>query len=164
MAQDGISMAEKERAAVCGMGNALYGDDGIGPAFIRGAKGVGRKEDPDVLLLDCGNSPGLKLKEIISFSPSVVIIISAVDMGRGEGTVLLLEPAEAKKALLSSHKVDAEMFLRYLEGTLPARIFFIGVQPGKSSQGGIMGPAARNALTIVRRLADEILEEHGLRL
>jgi hydrogenase maturation protease len=156
-------MKGNARIAICGMGNRLYGDDGIGPAFIRQAAGVGRRDDGSVLLLDCGKSPGQKLKEIISFSPSVVIVVSAADMGRGAGTVLLLSMEQAKKALLSSHKVDSGMFLRYLEGTLSSgtRIFFIGVQPEKSSHGGLLSPSGRNALTLVRRLVDEILQEHG---
>jgi hydrogenase maturation protease len=154
------------RVVVCGMGNVLCGDDGIGPSFIRETKGVGRRDDGSVMLLDCGKSPGLKLKEIISFSPSVVIVVSAADMERGAGTVLLLTPAEAKNALLSAHKVDCQMFMRYLEGTLSGgtEIFFVGVQPEKSSHGGVMSPSGRSALTLVRRMVDELLSEHGARL
>jgi len=162
-----MAIPGKARAVVCGMGNVLYGDDGAGPAFIRDARGVGRNDgEGGVALIDCGKSPGQKLKEIISLSPSIVIVVSAADIGRGPGTVQLLSIEQAKKALLASHKVDAEMFLRYLEGTLPAgaRIFFVGVQPGPSSQGGMLSPAGKSALIIVRRTVDEILEESGLRL
>jgi hydrogenase maturation protease len=154
------------RIVVCGMGNTLCGDDGIGPAFIREAKGVGRKDDGNVLLMDCGKSPGLKLREIVALSPSVVIVVSAADMGRGAGTVQLLSGEEAKNALLSAHKVDCQMFMRYLGGTLPGgtEVFFVCVQPEKSSHGGVMSPSGRSALTLVRRMVDEILSEHGARL
>lgn len=160
-------MSGKARAVVCGIGNVLYGDDGIGPALIRDARGVGRSDgEGGVFLMDCGKSPGQKLREIISLSPSVVILVCAVGIGRGAGTVELLSPEQAKKALLSSHKVDAGMFLRYLQGTLPAgaKIFFIGVQPGPSSQGGMLSPSGKGALIIVRRMVEEILSEDGLRL
>jgi coenzyme F420 hydrogenase subunit delta len=156
-------MAGNTHIVVCGMGNALYGDDGIGPAFIRQAKGVGRMGGGDVVLLDCGKSPGQKLKEIVSFLPSVVVVVSAADMGRSAGAVQLFSTEDAKKALLSSHKVDFEMFLRYLEGTLPeeAKIFVICVQPGPCAHGGMLSPAGKNALMLVARLLDEILSEHG---
>ena len=146
--------ADKPRAAICGIGNRLFGDDGIGPAAVEDLRRY--VKSCRVLVADCGASPGQSLKKLLSFQASVVVVIGAVDMGRTAGTVQLLTADDARRMLLSTHKVDYGMFLRYLQNSLQAKIHFIGVQPKGEKNGDGLSPECRKSLMTVRDMAAEL--------
>ncbi len=145
----------RKRFCICGIGNRLYGDDGVGPASLDEI----RKQTGDdcILFIDCGRSASAHTKKIISFLPDVIIIISSVEMGRTAGAVEELGLQDAKGALESSHKVEAQMLIGYLEKTTKADIRFIGVQPENTRDGDGISPACRGAMIIIRGIVTGIM-------
>jgi hydrogenase 3 maturation protease len=141
-------MEGKKRVFVCGIGNTHYGDDGIGPVAVSELRASVARDD--LVFIDCGRSPGRYIGEVISAMPDKVIVISALDMERSPGAVEVLELEDARRMLLSSRKVEAGMFLRYLENSMKGPVFFIGVQPRNSGNGDTMSPDCRSALILLK--------------
>ena len=143
------------RVVICGIGNKLYGDEGIGPeSLIELKKEVKRK---DVLFLDCGRSPQDKTKKVLDYKPAKVIIISALDMKKGTGMVEELEPKTAKRFLMDDGQVDVGMFVGYLSNALEGKVLFVGYQPWSREKGHTLSLEARNALIIIKELVLESL-------
>lgn len=145
-----------KRVVICGVGNRLYGDEGIGPESLAEI----RKEvsGENLIFLDCGRSPQDRTKEVLDFKPDLVVIISALDMKKGSGIVEQLEPDKAKGHLYKDGQVDVGMFVGYLDNALGGNVIFIGFQPRSTKKGYTLSPEARNALIIIRETVKDIIE------
>jgi len=115
------------KVCVCGIGNILRGDDGIGPFVVKRLKGKINKKN--ILWLDCGESPENHLKTIKLFAPDKIIIIDAVEMGMSPGTVRMINPDRIKGESFSTHKLPLKLLLNYLKREINVEIIFIGIQP-----------------------------------
>ncbi len=142
-----------KRTLVCGIGNTLYGDDGVGPAVLQELKGL---TGSGVELLDCGRSPSVYSSRILRMRPARVIVVVAASMGRGAGNVAVLRSDEAKRFLHEGHDVDYGMFISYLESIVPA-VAVVAVQPKSSRNGEGMSAECRSAVTVARETVLEIV-------
>jgi len=141
------------KTAICGIGNLLRGDDGIGPAVI---ELLSKRILPeDVLLLDCSTAPESFAGKIIRFAPDRVLVIDAVEMGESPGKVAEISLDRVKTMMVSTHKMPVNLFINYLERSLPgASIIFIGVQQ-KSAEFG--QPMSGECAEAAKRLEGLIL-------
>jgi hydrogenase 3 maturation protease len=143
------------RVAVCGIGNRIRGDDGIGPEAIDALRGD--IQDRDVLLLDCESSPESFLGELQAFSPEKVILIDAVDLGKPPGSIDLVDIHTIKRQAMSTHKLPLNLFIDYLQARMRFKLIFIGVQPGQTSLDTSMSEEARQAIPLVKELVRQHL-------
>jgi len=129
---------------ILGVGNALRGDDGIGPALIRNLQGkVGCG------LLDCGETPENYLQKIIDFRASTIIIVDAGEWGGLPGEIRQIRPEEIANPSFAGHTASLRLSLDYLRAHLRARIIIIGVQSGKREFLDPLSPEAKRALKIL---------------
>lgn len=140
------------RTAVCGIGNPLRGDDGVGPLLLRCLKG--KLDDKETLLLDCGSTPESFSKDIIAFRPDRLLIVDAADFGARPGEWKTLDVDEIPKFGLSTHSMPLSVFIKYILGRHKCEIVFLGIQPDKAHLGLSdkegLSPACRKALDEVR--------------
>jgi len=132
------------KVAVCGIGNPMRGDDGVGPLAVT----MLRKEitSKDVLLLDCGTTPENYLGKVEKFSPGRVIIIDAVEMGTRPGEFAIVDVQKIKGLLISTHKIPVRLFVEYLDKKLKVEIVFIGMQPKTIVFGSGMSGECESAI------------------
>jgi hydrogenase 3 maturation protease len=129
---------------ILGVGNALRGDDGIGPALIRNLQGkVGCG------VLDCGETPENYLQKIIDFRASTIIIVDAADWGGPPGEIRQIRPEEISNPSFSGHNASLRLSLDYLRAHLRARIIIIGVQSGKREFLDPISPETKRAIGIL---------------
>ncbi len=143
------------KIAICGVGNRLRGDDGIGPMVIEelSREDINKK---NVLLLDCQSVPESFIFKIEEFKPKKVIIIDAVELGKEPGTIEEVDINRIKGQLMSTHKLPVSLFIDYLQKKLEDyRIVFIGVQPENTGFGSRMSRECREA---VGKAKDMVLE------
>ncbi|MCF7802320.1 MAG: hydrogenase maturation protease [Candidatus Marinimicrobia bacterium] len=134
---------------VIGVGNPLFGDDGVGIAVIEAL----RATQLDMELID-GGTDALGLLEYFADRKRLVIV-DAARMGEKPGAVRCFDPAEADLILkwdhLSLHGVglaEAWQLATKLD-MLPEKLWVIGVQPGVVRVTNHLSVAVRNAVPIV---------------
>lgn len=143
------------RVAVCGIGNRIRGDDGVGPEVIRTLRP--ELEGDNVLLLDCEETPESFLGELQGFSPEKVILVDAVDLGKPAGSLGLVDIHSVKKQAMSTHKLPLNLFIDYLQGKMRFKLVFIGVQPKNTGLNAEMSEEVRKAIPFVRELVRQNL-------
>lgn len=146
--------ARDVKVAVCGIGNRIRGDDGVGPEVVSAL--VPEVGDKGVLLLDCDSNPENMLGELQEFSPEKVIMIDAVDMGERPGSVGVIDIHSVRKQAMSTHKLPLSMFIDYLRSKMSFKLVFIGVQPKETGLDKGMSKEVRAAIP----LAKELVKKH----
>lgn len=142
---------------VIGVGNPLFGDDGVGIAVIEAL----RAAQLDMELID-GGTDALGLLEYFP-NRKHLVIVDAARMGEKPGTVRCFDPAEADLILkwdhLSLHGVglaEAWQLASKLD-MLPEKMWVIGVQPGVVKMTNHLSFAVKNAVPKVVELIQKIV-------
>lgn len=143
------------KVAVCGIGNRIRGDDGVGPEAIDALRGD--IENKDVLLIDCESIPENFLGELQAFSPEKVILIDAVDLGKPPGSIGLVDIDTVKKQAMSTHKLPLNLFIDYLQGKMRFKLLFIGVQPKETDLDCEISEECRKAIPFIKELVKQNL-------
>jgi hydrogenase maturation protease len=148
-------MFGKARMLVCGVGNAMNGDEKVGRAAIEdlGSERLGE----GVVLLDCGPRPGDYRRSIMERRPGTAVVVSALDTGKPPGTVDVMRSPDARKLLAGRSDVRLQFFLGFLEG-FARDVRLIAVQPRTTAPGRPMSPECVNA---VRKVREEVLRIAG---
>lgn len=156
---------------VLGVGNVLLGDDGIGPALVRKVQDL----YADVKSVECidGGTQGLALLGYLG-GREALIVLDAFAGGRNAGEVSVLEGAEllsggASRAT-TAHEGNAGELLAVAQllGELPARVFFVGIEPERvRTELGLSAPVAKalpSALVRTCGLVERVLAELKARM
>ena len=121
---------------VLGIGNAMKGDDGVGPLVAARLAAVGKASHPSpdrrpaaaITALDCGTTPENYTSVVRRLRPELLVLVDAAQMGLKPGECRII-PAERVGALgLSTHSMPLSMFMSYVSD-LVSRIVLVGVQP-----------------------------------
>ncbi len=152
-----------KRVVILGVGNELYGDDGVGVVVAREL--VRQGDLPAGVEVIEGHTGGLNLLFDLE-GAQYAIIIDAVDMQRSPGEVLVFTPQEAQfiapGKIASLHHIGLEQVLelgKLME--LPPQLHIVGIQPQRL-EGGVglsaaVAAAVPRAVQQVRALLAEQL-------
>lgn len=137
------------RVVVLGIGNALRGDDGIGPLL---AGRLARRTT--ARCINAGISAERYLGKIIEERPDTLLIIDAMALGREPGAFALVEAKEIPDERLIAHGATVRSVCEALAGRVQARILVLGIQPHTFELGSGVSPGVRRSL---RLLEEEIV-------
>ena len=145
----------RPRLLVLGIGNTLYGDDGVGPLVVRNLSR--RLEMTGVDFIDGGTGgPGL-LFCLEGYTH--LVVVDAIDAGLAPGTIcrFTADGHNTCRTALSMHQAGVGDLLAAarLTGCLP-RTVIIGVQAGDLAPGSSLSPQVAARLT---GLENYLLEE-----
>ena len=130
------------KTVVCGIGNRMRGDDGMGPMIIDKLK-----SQTDADLFDCGEAPESFLGKIEKLKPEKIIILDAVQMDKSPGTVEIIDTKKIKGVVMSSHNIPMTLFLEYLENRIKCQIVFVGIQPKQIEFNQEMSPECKKGIS-----------------
>jgi hydrogenase maturation protease len=146
------------RTLVLGLGNILLRDEGAG---VWVAESLRRQFEflPEVAVLD-GGTLGLDLLPRLH-GVERLLVIDAVKLGRGAGSLARLEGEEVPAVLdvnVSPHQVGVQDLLAAarLTGSEPARLVLWGIEPERLDPGTAFSPPVAEALPELR---DRVLQE-----
>lgn len=150
---------------VIAVGNAFYGDDGVGAAVLaRLAPGPGDEAPPVMDLVDLGTD-ALGLIEHLEPGRRHVVV-DAARMGLRPGEVAAFAPGEARLRILgdglSLHGLGlAEAFgLAERLGRMPRDVLVIGIEPLRTGIGeGLSDPVAAAVPRVVDLIQAEVLRD-----
>jgi hydrogenase maturation protease len=147
---------------ICGIGNKLKGDDGIGPHVIEVLEG--KSLPPNVSLLDLGISGFKTALEIGNYNK--IVFIDAVQSGQPPGrvsrTVLTREEVKGRQSLssfaVSLHESGLEQILATADSidSFPRDVIVIGCEPQDLSVGLGLSPEVERATS---EIIDLVLKE-----
>ncbi len=132
---------------VLGVGNALKGDDGVGPYVATGlvatcAEPAGGASTPRVHAIDCGAVPENYTSTIRRIGPRLLVIVDAAEMGLGVGECRAIPPDLVGRLGLSTHSMPLSLFMTYVS-EMVGSILLIGVQPRSMLLGAGLSPEVR---------------------
>ncbi len=102
------------RIAILGIGNELMGDDGLGVLAARRLSTV-IKDNPNILVLECGTTPESFTSIILDFRPDLIIVVDAVDFGGSPGSAAIFDASILDRVSISTHKPSLGIMAKYLE-------------------------------------------------
>ncbi len=146
----------KGKVALVGVGNALRGDDGVGPVLIDWLQARMPGRIP-MLLVDGGEAPEAYWGKITAYRPQAVLVIDAVDWGGDPGSVALLEEVGQRRHPCSTHRIPLNLFLDLLKMGTGADVFVLGIQPKDLTFNAGISPEVLRTVELVGDLIADIL-------
>ena len=145
--------SKPERIAIVGIGNEFRSDDGAGMLVARAL--LARETNADsshILVIQGGHAPENVTGDLRQFSPGLILLIDAADMGVEAGAISLIPMDQIEGMTASTHSLPLSMLARYLILELNCEVALLGIQP-KSIELG------ENISKEVHQAATEIVEE-----
>lgn len=156
--QDPSLQEEQPHTLILGVGNTLYGDDGLG---VRIAERLAQERLPAGVVVEEAGLNGVDL--VIKMEGwQRVILIDAVQMGTQPGTWRRFKPeevrliAEGQRFSLHQSGVASALELAEALGKLPAEVILYGVEPEVLEVKEGLSPAVQAAIP---ELTQNILNE-----
>ncbi len=143
------------KVAICGIGNRIRGDDGIGPEVIAELRSQVPEE---CMLYDFDENPESFIGDLIDYGPEKVILVDAVDMGQKPGSVGLIDFHSVKKQVMSTHKMPVSMFIEHLQNRMRFKLVFVGIQPKEIGLNKEMSAEVRQAIPLAAELVKKNLD------
>jgi hydrogenase 3 maturation protease len=132
-----------------GIGNPMWGDDGVGPAIIHRLERRRHDGETAALLIDGGDSPEAYWGTITAYRPQAILLIDAVAWGGEPGSVALIERVQEGGSPLSTHRISLNLFLDLLRSETGAHVFVLGIQPKELSFACAMSPEVEKTVELV---------------
>jgi hydrogenase 3 maturation protease len=136
------SRISRKRFAVVGVGNALKGDDGAGPALI--ALLAGRARVPFV---DASEVPENYGGWVAKQGVDIVLFVDAVDFGGAPGEWRLIGIEDLMHSASSTHRLSLHFLVRYLKEQWKGEAILIGIQPKSMKLGEVLSPEVEAAVS-----------------
>ena len=149
----------RQPLVVMGLGNILWGDDGLGVAAVRIL--ARRFDAPDGARVLDGGTLGLSLLPIIQDADSVLLVDAIRCAGADAGTLVRIEGddvAPAVRERLSPHQIGVADLLEaaHLLDCYPRRLVLLGIVPQHLDFGlGLSAVVERQLDHLVNRVVEE---------
>jgi hydrogenase 3 maturation protease len=161
--ETGIGQLEEivpgKRVALIGVGNRGRMDDGVG-SFV--AESIAREiKGENLLVIDAEKSPENFIGKLLDFKPGVVVFVDAVHFDAEPGTIMFTELQGDELVgvnTVSTHRISIRMLSNMLRKELRARIFLVGVQPGKTEMREGLTEVVFESKTLVENELMAVLE------
>jgi len=140
------------RVALVGVGNEVFGDDGVGPWVAQQLEQAGAQE-----VVDSGTTPELDTWRIREIAPDTVLFVDAVDFGGSPGEVVFLEPAALRRTGFDTHRPPLKLTMQYLEQDLNCKCFLLAIQPKDTRyESPMCNEVSSTARNIIQILLQEV--------
>lgn len=142
------------KVAILGVGNELCADDAAGMLVARKLLDSPLVADVDhILIILAGQALENTTGQLRSFSPDLVLIIDAADMGDVPGSIHWLSAHDVTGTSAFTHSLPISMLMNYLMLELRCRVSLLGIQLASNEMDGAVCPEVSCA---VNEIANEI--------
>jgi hydrogenase 3 maturation protease len=142
--------------AILGIGHELRGDDAAGILIAR-ALMRSVAELRHILVIDAGHAPENFSGPLRRFSPDLILLIDAAQMGEAPGTIRWLAWDETAGLSASTHTLPLWVLAKYLIAELGCEIALITIQALDASLGRQITIQVQQSIdTIVHSLAEQL--------
>ena len=143
--EDLRKILEGKKFGLIGVGNAIRGDDGAGPAVAERLSGkVGFP------VVDASEVPENYSSWILNGDFEAVVFVDAVDFGGAPGEVRLIPVSDLMISASSTHRLSLHFLIRYLLEQWNGEAVLVGIQPVSIElDAGLSGEVERGVTELV---------------
>ena len=123
------------------VGNALRGDDGVGPYIFERLSGVVENR---IQLLNVADRPEDCIDDAVAAAPAKTVIIDAADFGGTPGEARVIPHEFIPDTTLSTHTFPLKVIAGILKEDTGSDVFFIGIQSKEISWSERLTPEVKN--------------------
>jgi hydrogenase 3 maturation protease len=148
--------AQGPRLVVLGVGHELRGDDTVGILLARKM----RQQIPineRLLLIEAGPVPENFCGPLRRFSPDLVIVIDAAQMGLAPGSIRWLDWKDVSRGGVSTHATSLLVLCDYLVSELGCEMALLGIEPAEMSLDAPLSPPVTQAFQEVSSFMIDLL-------
>jgi len=146
---------------VVGLGNPIYGDDGLGSCI---ARFLSQNND---FVID-GNAHGIAILGNLTDAQNLIFIDIDTDLRPGEVALerIIGELRIEDTTLLDAHRASPSLLVGYLRAmnALPGDAYVIAVGPGNTEPFKFISREALDAVPIIIKLLQEQLSKYGVNI
>ncbi len=147
--QEPLEQLKDKRTLIVGMGNAMRGDDGIGPAICEALNRFSLTAD----ILDVGTVPENYIEPIVAKNPQALIILDAIKFNGHPGDIRLFDVEDLNNIAISTHVISPRMYLDLINKRMDVTIHIIGIEPSNTAFAASITPPVEKA---VRQIAETL--------
>jgi hydrogenase 3 maturation protease len=155
-------IGDAQRIAVLGAGSELLADDAAGVMITDELIRRFGEKPGRFLFLSGSTAPECFTGEIKKFSPDLLLIIDAADMGLAPGELRSIDPAQVSGVSFSTHMLPLKVMLEYLQKETGCRTAIIGIQPGSLDFGGEMTEEVKKTIQKLIITLKELISENQI--
>jgi hydrogenase 3 maturation protease len=142
------STSENKRIAIVGIGNEMRGDDAAGMLVVH-SLGLRVASSEHLWIIEGGHAPENATGELRKFSPDLVLLIDAADMGEAAGSIALIPMEQIDGISASTHSLPLSMLARYLTLELNCEVALLGIQPKSVEMGELVSDEVNQAVSAI---------------
>lgn len=147
-----LSQRTNSRIAILGIGNEMRGDDAAGILVVR-ALILRVANSKHLRIIEGGHAPENATGDLRKFSPDLVLLIDAADMGKVAGYIALIPIEQIDGISANTHSLPLSMLARYLTLELNCEVALLGIRPKSVEMGASVSDEVNQA---VSDIAEEI--------
>lgn len=140
-----LSQRTNSRIAILGIGNEMRGDDAAGILIVR-ALSLRVANSGCLRIIEGGRAPENATGDLRKFSPDLVLLIDAADMGKEAGYIALIPMEQIDGISANTHSLPLSMLARYLTLELNCEVALLGIQPKSIEMGESVNDAVNQAV------------------
>lgn len=144
---DRFSDIARGRIVVLGVGNALKGDDAVGPAVAEALREV----FPD-RVFDGGQAPENFAAPVRRAHPDTILLVDAADFGGEPGEVRVASPEDVSGLMMGTHAPPLSVFMSILKEDTGADVYLVAIQTASTKLGDTM------CSDVLRAVAELVLD------
>jgi hydrogenase 3 maturation protease len=149
------------RVCLMGLGNADYGDDGLG---VRLAGAVSKRLDKPggrsgaLEVIIAGTMPEGFVGRVAQEGFDHLVFLDAVEFGGAPGSVILLDAEQmaARFPQVSTHKISLGLLAKWVEASGTTRAWLLGVQPESLKAAQRLTPVVQKTVEVLEQLLSNI--------
>lgn len=147
-----LSQRTNSRITILGIGNEMRGDDAAGMLVVR-VLNLRVVNFEGLRIIEGGLAPENATSDLRKFSPNLVLLIDAADMGKEAGSIALIPMEQIDGMSANTHSLPLSMLARYLKLELNCEVALLGIQPKSIEMGE---PVSYEVNQAVSDIAEEI--------
>lgn len=144
-ARELIGRLAGKRFGVVGVGNALKGDDGAGPALVARLAGGG----VGFPCVDASEVPENYGGWVVKQGLDAVVFVDAVEFGGAPGDWKLIPIDDLMHSASSTHRLSLHFLIRYLKEEWRGEALLVGIQPKSMKLGEGLSPEVARGIEIL---------------
>lgn len=152
-----VSEGKAPRIAVLGIGSELHSADAAGVIIVR-VLIQNNIYGEHLLVINAGIAPENKLGELRHFSPDLVLIIDAAQMGLKPGSVRCIDPRTIGGFSFSTHTLPLQLLCRYISHETGSQVIILGIQPDDVAFKSALSPLMKESLRAVLHVLAKLLQ------
>ncbi|MFX1465260.1 MAG: hydrogenase maturation peptidase HycI [Promethearchaeota archaeon] len=154
-----LFLTDAQSIVILAVGNEMRRDDRIGIEIVNELRNIALLKESKIKIIIAGTTPENFTRPIVSWNPSHLLIVDAVDMGENPGEIELIQMDDISNVTVSTHKMSLTLLNKYLMSKLDLEIKLLGIQIKDVSFGNELSSELTHIPLRIAHLLNSVLKD-----